>query len=100
MYLWIQTGKGSKMALMKSSTGGTIKVTKTGLVHTAGDQAYSGVLAEKGLEAKIVDAPKRGRGRPKKVSTTGVAYDFSAFGTVKIPKWTGNRMVYAAKTAE
>ena len=87
-------------SLIKSSTGGTIKVTKTGLVHRAAEQAYSGVLAEKGLEAKVVDAPKRGRGRPKKVSATGIAYDFSAFGTVKVPKWTGARTVYAAKTAE
>lgn len=85
------------MAILKSSTGGTIQVTKRGLVHRAAEQAYSGVLAEKGLEAKIVDAPKRGRGRPKKVSTTGVAYDFSAFGTVKIPKWTGSRQVVAAR---
>ena len=88
------------MAILKSSTGGTIKVTSTGLVHRAAEQAYSGVLAEKGLEAKVVDAPKRGRGRPKKVSSTGVAYDFSAFGTVKVPKWTGARTVYAAKTSE
>ena len=101
MYLWIQTGKGFKMAsLIKSSTGGSIKITSTGLVHTAGEQAYSGVLAEKGLEAKAPDQVKRGRGRPKKVSSTGIAYDFSAFGTVKIPKWTGARTVYAAKTAE
>ena len=86
--------------MIKSSTGGTIKVTKSGLVHTAGDQAYSGVLAEKGLEAKIVDVVKRGRGRPKKVSSTGFAYDFSAFGTVKIPKWTGSRQVVAARVVD
>ena len=85
------------MNMIKSSTGGTIQVTKAGLVHRAAEQAYSGVLAEKGLEAKVVDAPKRGRGRPKKVSSTGIAYDFSAFGTVKVPKWTGNRRVVAAR---
>lgn len=83
---------------MKSSTGGTITLSKTGLIHKAGDQAYSGILAEKGLEAKIVDVPKRGRGRPKKVSSTGIAYDFSAFGTVKVPKWSGPRTVYAARS--
>lgn len=75
--------------LINSSTGGFIKVTPTGLVHTAGDQAYSGRLAEMGLEAKVVDVPKRGRGRPPKVSATGIGYDFSAFGTVKVPKWKG-----------
>ena len=88
------------MALLKSSTGGTIQVTKTGLVHRAAEQAYSGILAEKGIEAKVVDAPKRGRGRPKKVSATGIAYDFSAFGTVKVPKWTGARTVYTRKESE
>lgn len=86
------------MAQLKSSTGGLIEVTKTGLVHRAAEQAYSGILAEAGLEAKVYDAPKRGRGRPKKVSQTGVGYDFSAFGSVKVPKWTGSRRVYAAKT--
>jgi hypothetical protein len=85
--------------LIKSSAGGTIKITPTGLVHTAGDQAYSGYLAEAGLEAKVYDAPKRGRGRPSKVSQSGAPYDFSAFGTVKIPKWTGASCVYA-KAAE
>ena len=85
------------MNMIKSSTGGTIQVTKAGLVHRAAEQAYSGVLAEKGLEAKVVDAPKRGRGRPKKVSSTGIAYDFSAFGTVKVPVWKGSRQVVAAR---
>lgn len=84
--------------LIKSSTGGLIQLTSTGLVHRAAEQAYSGRLAEEGIEAKIFDAPKRGRGRPKKVSATGMAYDFSAFGTVKIPKWTGTRQVVAART--
>ena len=86
------------MANMKSSTGGTIRVTPTGLVHTAGEQAaYSGYLAEAGIEAKIYDAPKRGRGRPKKVSATGASYDFSAFGSVKIPKWKGPVQKIAAR---
>lgn len=85
--------------LINSSTGGFIKVTPTGLVHTAGDQAYSGYLAEAGLEAKVYDAPKRGRGRPSKVSQSGAPYDFSAFGTVKVPKWTGDRRVYTKESA-
>ena len=86
------------MANMKSSTGGSIRVSSTGLVHTAGEQAaYSGYLAEAGIEAKIHDAPKRGRGRPKKVSATGASYDFSAFGTVKIPKWKGPVQKIAAR---
>jgi hypothetical protein len=83
--------------MTKSSTGGTITLTKTGLIHTPAKGAYSGRLAEEGIEAKVFDAPKRGRGRPKKVSATGAAYDFSAFGTVKVPKFTGTRTVYAAK---
>lgn len=52
-------------SIYKSSTGGTVKVTSTGLVHTASSGAYSGQLAEKNLDAKVFDAPKRGRGRPK-----------------------------------
>jgi hypothetical protein len=83
--------------MTKSSTGGSITLTKTGLIHTPASGAYSGRLAEEGIEAKVYDAPKRGRGRPSKVSATGAAYDFSAFGTVKVPKWTGARTVYAAK---
>lgn len=84
--------------LIKSSTGGLIQVTSTGLVHRAAEQAYSGRLAEEGIEAKIFDAPKRGRGRPKKVSATGTAYDFSAFGRVKVPVWKGSRQVVSART--
>lgn len=88
------------MKFTKSSSGGLIEVTKTGLVHRAAEQAYSGRLAEENAEAKVYDAPKRGRGRPKKVSQTGAVYDFSAFGRVKVPVWTGSRQVYAARTAE
>ena len=51
--------------VIKSSTGGSIKITNTGLVHTASSGAYSGTLAEKNMPAKVFDAPKRGRGRPK-----------------------------------
>ena len=78
------------MSQIKSSTGGLIEITKTGLVHRAAEQAYSGILHEMNVEAKVYDAPKRGRGRPKKVSQTGAAYDFSAFMTkVVVPKWNG-----------
>jgi hypothetical protein len=83
--------------MTKSSTGGSITLTKTGLIHTPASGAYSGRLAEENAEAKVYDAPKRGRGRPKKVTASNGSYDFSAFGTVKVPKWTGPRAVYAAK---
>jgi hypothetical protein len=72
-----------------SSTGGTTLYTPAGLVHSASKGAYSGRLAEMGLEATIVDVPKRGRGRPPKVSMSGASYDFSAFPSVKVPKWKG-----------
>jgi hypothetical protein len=49
-----------------SSTGGTVTYTATGLVHKAGKGAYSGRLAELNTNAVVFDAPKRGRGRPKK----------------------------------
>jgi len=80
-----------------SSTGGTTLYTGTGLIHSAGKGAYSGRLAEMGIEAKVVDAPKRGRGRPPKVSPTGASYDFSAFGSVKVPKWKGPVQKIAAR---
>jgi hypothetical protein len=83
--------------MTKSSTGGFITLTKTGLIHTPAKGAYSGRLAEENAEAVVFDAPKRGRGRPKKVTASNGSYDFSAFGTVKVPKWTGARTVYAAK---
>lgn len=88
------------MDLLKSSSGGYIEMTKTGLVHRAADQAYSGRLAEEGTEAKVYDAPKRGRGRPKKVSQTGAVYDWTPFGRVKVPLWTGSRTVYTRKESE
>ncbi len=82
---------------MKSSTGGTITLTRTGLIHTPAQGAYSGRLAEEGIEAKVYDAPKRGRGRPKKVSQTGASFDFSAFTPPKVPKWKGpvRKVVFA-----
>lgn len=86
--------------VMNTSTGGTVTYTSTGLVHKAGSGAYSGRVAELGMECKIVDAPKRGRGRPPKVSSTGVAYDMSgllaATGmNVKVPKWKGNSVFHS-----
>jgi len=88
------------MNIIKSSSGGTIKITSTGLEHRAADKAYSGALAEQGLEAKVYDAPKRGRGRPAKVSQTGAVYDSTElttalFGKVKVPKWKGSSVVYS-----
>lgn len=46
--------------------GGTVTFTATGLIHKAGNAQYSGRLAELNKEAVILDAPKRGRGRPRK----------------------------------
>jgi hypothetical protein len=85
--------------IINSSSGGTIKVTSTGLEHRAAAKAYSGALAEQGLEAKVYDAPKRGRGRPAKVSQSGAVYETSAltlalFGKVKVPKFRGVSTVY------
>ena len=81
-----------------SSTGGTIQLTSTGLVHKAGSGAYSGRVAELGMECKVVDAPKRGRGRPKLVTSTNGFYDFSAFQTtVKLKKFEGNVRVIKAR---
>jgi hypothetical protein len=85
------------MTTKNTSTGGTVTLTKTGLVHKAGSGAYSGRVAELGMECKTVDAPKRGRGRPPKVSSTGVAYDFTALlgKPVKVPKWKGNSVFHS-----
>lgn len=49
-----------------TSKGGTVTFTATGLIHRAGQGAYSGRLAELNTNAVNPDAPKRGRGRPKK----------------------------------
>lgn len=49
-----------------TSKGGTVTFTQTGLVHKAGQGAYSGRLAELNTNVVVADAPKRGRGRPKK----------------------------------
>jgi len=54
--------------VINTSTGGTITYTATGLIHTARSGAYSGRLAETNTNAVVHDAPKRGRGRPKKIS--------------------------------
>lgn len=82
---------------IKTSTGGTVKLTKTGLIHSANKGAYSGRIAELGIECKTVDAPKRGRGRPPKASPTGVAYDFTGLmgKPVKVPKWKGNSVFHS-----
>ena len=79
---------------MNSSTGGVITFVKTGLIHKASTGAYSGRVAEDGSELRVVDQVKRGRGRPKKVTSANGAYDFSAFGTVNVPLWTGPRRVH------
>lgn len=76
-----------------SSTGGKIVYTKTGLIHIPHAGAYSGRAAEEGVEVKVYDAPKRGRGRPRKDSIS--KYDFSAFmSDVKVPEWNGPSQVY------
>lgn len=85
--------------MITSSSGGTIKYTSTGMEHRAANKAYSGALAEQGIEAKVYDAPKRGRGRPAKVSQSGAIYDTVAlgvalFGAVKVPKFRGVSTVY------
>jgi len=73
-----------------SSTGGTTTFTATGLIHKAGTGAYSGRIAEIGVECKVVDAVKRGRGRPKLVTSTNGFYDFSALQPqVKLKKFKG-----------
>lgn len=86
--------------MTKSSTNGTITLTRTGLIHKAAEGVYSGRLAEENVNPVVFDAPKRGRGRPKKVSATGAFYDFSAFGRVNVPLWTGPRRVFVKKEAE
>ena len=81
-----------------SSTGGTTTFTSTGLVHKAGSGAYSGRIAELGIECKVVDAVKRGRGRPKLVTSTNGFYDFSAFmTTLKLKKFEGKVTVVKAR---
>ena len=81
-----------------SSTGGTITFTPLGLIHKAGSGAYSGRIAELGIECKVVDAPKRGRGRPKLVTSTNGYYDFSAFQTtLKLKKFEGTVRVVKAR---
>jgi hypothetical protein len=51
-----------------TAKGGTVTFTATGLIHKAGQGAYSGRLAELNKEAVAFDQPKRGRGRPKKTA--------------------------------
>ena len=81
-----------------SSTGGTITFTPTGLIHTPNTGAYSGRVAEMGMECKVVEQVKRGRGRPKLATSTNGFYDFSAFQTpVKLKKFEGNVRVVKAR---
>ena len=81
-----------------SSTGGTIQLTNTGLIHKAGTGAYSGRVAEMGMECKVVEQVKRGRGRPKLATSTNGFYDFSAFQTtVKLKKFEGKVTVVKAR---
>jgi hypothetical protein len=59
--------------IIPSSTGGAITPiiengVQVGIRHTARSGAYSGRLAETNTNAVVFDAPKRGRGRPKKTS--------------------------------
>lgn len=54
------------MKTVKTHLGGTVTFTETGLVHRAGEGAYSGRLAELNQSARVFDAPRRGRGRPRK----------------------------------
>jgi hypothetical protein len=49
-----------------TKAGGTVTITKTGLIHRAATGAYSGRLAETNTNAVTHDTPKRGRGRPRK----------------------------------
>lgn len=85
---------------IESSTGGSIQLTSRGLIHKAGSGAYSGRIAEMNTEVKAVavDAVKRGRGRPKLVTSANGFYDFSAFQTpVKLKKFEGNVRVVKAR---
>ena len=52
--------------VITTSTGGTVTYTATGLIHTARSGAQSGRLAETNTNVVVFDAPKRGRGFPKK----------------------------------
>lgn len=80
---------------MKSSTNGTITLTKTGLIHKAVSGAYSGRVAEDGSELVNVDQVKRGRGRPKKdTGSAGAKFDFSAFLSPIVPSWNGPSRVF------
>ena len=77
--------------LFQTASGGTLFQTSTGLVHKAGSGAYSGRLAEEGVEAKVFDQPKRGRVRPRKDGgINGPKFSFDALTPkVKVPKWKG-----------
>ncbi len=99
MNVYIYQNKGTSMnKTIESSTGGTITFTPSGLVHKAGSGAYSGQIAELGIECKVVDSVKRGRGRPKLVTSTNGFYDFSALQPkVKLKKFKGKVTIVKAR---
>lgn len=59
-----------------SSTGGRIIKTKTGLIHYGN------------TENLLTEPETKKNGRPAKDEGV-LKYDFSAFGSITIPQWTG-----------
>jgi hypothetical protein len=59
--------------MTKSSTGGTIKTTKTGLIHTGDTKRFT-------TNAWVSASPV-------------LKFDFTAFGAVKVPAWSGSRQI-------
>ena len=69
--------------MMVSSTGGTIVQIGKSTFHYTGEGAYSGRLAEEGIEAKVFEQVKRGRGRPRKdVGSAGKTFSTNALEAV------------------
>lgn len=85
------------MSIKPSSTGGVIRQIGTRTIHLAQRGAYSGRVAEEGVELVVYGAQKRGRGRPRK--DEGKTYDFSAFvSNVKVPVWKGKSFIHVAES--